>query len=442
MSDEFNALVHQGTWELVPPNAHQHVISCKWVFRVKRNKEGRVERFKARLVAKGFHQRLDFDYFNTFRPIIKPVTIRVVLSLAITQKWSIRQLDVNNAFLHGKLEEDLFMAQPPGFIDASLPLHVCRLRKSIYGLKQAPRTWFQELKSFLLSYGNPQLIDSLIQLISNTFSIKDLGYLTYFLGVNAIFTPAGLFLSQAQYIRDLLDKFGMAEAKPVSSLMATTPFQLHQGLKLSDPSPYRRLVGSLQYLNLTRPDITFAVNRLSQFLHAPSDVHMQAAKCVLRYLKGSIFHGLLLHRQPLSPFHAFSDSDWAGDKYTLQSTTGYIVFLGSNPISWKACKQKTVARSSTEVEYRALATVSSKVMWVCHLLRELGHPVSSPPAVYCDNVGATHLSSNPVMHTRMKHIAIDLHFVHELVDRKLLRLHLAGHVMETLPVNTAHESGS
>ncbi|GKV15778.1 hypothetical protein SLEP1_g26529 [Rubroshorea leprosula] len=270
----------------------------------------------------------------------------------------------------------------------------------------------------------------------------------------------------------------MAEAKPVSSPMATTPLQLHQGLKLSDPSPYRRLIGSLQYLNLTRPDITFAVNRLSQFLHAPFDVHMQAAKRVLRYLKGSVFHGLLLHRQPLSPLHAFSDSNWAGDKDTLRSTTGYIVFLGSNPISWKACKQKTVAHSSTEAEYRALAVVSSEVMWVCHLLRELGHLVSSPPAVCCDNVDATHLSSNPVMHTRMKHIAIDLHFVRELVDRKLLQVShistvdqladgftkplsswqfsqlkskigvtdgssiLRGRVMETNPVNTARESAS
>ncbi|GKV07965.1 hypothetical protein SLEP1_g19658 [Rubroshorea leprosula] len=258
--------------------------------------------------------------------------------------------------------------------------------------------------------------------MGNTFSIKDLGALNYFLGVNAIFTPAGLFLSQAQYIRDLLDKFGMAEAKPISSPMATAALQLHQGLKLSDPSSYRSLVGSLQYLNLTRPDITFAVNRLSQFLHAPSDVHMQAAKRILRYLKGSVFHGLLLRRQPLSPLHAFSDSDWAGDKDTLQSTTGFIVFLGSTPISWKACKQKAVARSSTKAEYRALAAASSEVIWVCNILRELGHPVSSPPAIYCDNIGATHLSSNPVMHTRMKHIAIDLHFVRELVDRKLLRV--------------------
>ncbi|GKV28149.1 hypothetical protein SLEP1_g37236 [Rubroshorea leprosula] len=181
----------------------------------------------------------------------------------------------------------------------------------------------------------------------------------------------------------------MAEAKPVSSPIATTALQLHQGLKLSNPSSCRRLVGSLQYLNLTRPNITFAVNRLSQFLHAPFDVHMQAAKRILRYLKGSVFHGLLLHRQPLSPLHAFSDSDWAGDKDTLHST---------------------------EAENRALAAAFSEVIWVCNLIRELGHPVSYPPALCCDNIGATHLSSYPIMHTRIKHIAIDLHFVCELVD--------------------------
>ncbi|GKV22963.1 hypothetical protein SLEP1_g32763 [Rubroshorea leprosula] len=255
-------------------------------------------------------------------PVIKPITIKIVLSMALNQNWPIRQLDVHNAFLHGKPEEELFMAQPPG---------------------------------------NPKLVDSLIKLMGNTFSIKDLGALNYFLGVNAIFTPAGLFLSQAQYIRDLLDEFGMAEAKPVSSPMATAALQL-------------------------LPSVSYA------------------------------FHGLLLRRQPLSPLHAFSDSDWAGDKDTLQSTTSFIVFLGSTLISWKACKQKAVARSSTEAEYRALAAASSEVIWVCNILRELGHPISSSPAIYCDHIGATHLSSNLVMHTRMKHIAIDLHFVRALVD--------------------------
>ncbi|GKV32953.1 hypothetical protein SLEP1_g41515 [Rubroshorea leprosula] len=255
-----------------------------------------------------------------------------------------------------------------------------------------------------------------------TFSIKDLGCLNYFLGVNAIFTTAGLFLSQAQYIRELLAKFDMSDAKPVQSPLSTVPLQLHQGNQLFDAQPYHQLVGSLQYLALTRPDISFAINKLSQFLHAPSDVHWQAAKRILRYLKGSLFHGLLLRQQPISPLHAFSDSDWAGDKDTYHSTTSYVVFLGSNPISWRACKQKTIAHSSTEAEYRALAAASSELVWIKHLLHELGHLVSECPAIYCDNVGATHLSSNLVMHTRMKHIVIDLHFVRELVDHKVLQV--------------------
>ncbi|GKV51593.1 hypothetical protein SLEP1_g58230 [Rubroshorea leprosula] len=277
MSDEFNALVRQGTWELVPHTDVQNVIGCKWVFRVKRNKESGIDRYKARLVAKGFHQRP----------------------------------------------------------------------------------------------GTEKPVESIISLMGATFSIKDLGCLNYFLGVNAIFTNAGLFLSQAQYIRN----------------------------QLSDAQPYRQLVGSLQYLARTRPDISFAVNKLSQFLHAPSDVHWQAAKRILWYLK-----------------------DWVGDKDTYHSTTGYVVFLDSNPISWRACKQKTIARSSTKAEYRALAAASFELVWIKHLLHELGHPVSECPAIYCDNVGATHLSSNSVMHTRMKHIAIDLHFVWELVDHKVLRV--------------------
>ncbi|GKV17017.1 hypothetical protein SLEP1_g27576 [Rubroshorea leprosula] len=302
---------HQGTWELVPRTDVQNVIGCKWVFRVKRNEEGGIDRYKARLVAKRFHQRPGSDYFNTFSPVIKPTPIRTVLLLAVNKHWPIRRW-------------------------ISQPQHVCRLRKSIYGLKQAPRTCTEKL------------IESIISLMGATFSIKDLGCLNYFLGVNAIFTNAGLFLLQAQYIRKLLAKFGMSDAKPMQSPLSTVPLQLHQGNQLSDAQPYCQLVGSLQYLVVTRPDISFAVNKLSQFLHAPSDVHWQAAKRILRYRKGSLFHGLLFCQQSISPLHAFSYSDWAGNKDTYHSTTGYVVFLCSNLISWRACKQKTIARSSTE----------------------------------------------------------------------------------------------
>ncbi|GKV48156.1 hypothetical protein SLEP1_g54984 [Rubroshorea leprosula] len=182
------------------------------------------------------------------------------------------------------------------------------------------------------------------------------------------------------------------------------------------------------YLAMTRPDLSFAVNRLSQFMHQPTTVHWQAAKRVLRYLRGTCFHGLLLRPQPSLSLHAFSDADWAGDRSSFVSTTGYLVFLGSNPISWRAAKQKAVARSSTEAEYRALAATASEVIWISHLLSELGVSPPASPAIFCDNVGATYLSLNPVMHSRMKHIAIDLHFVRDLVDKRLLHVsHISSH---------------
>ncbi|GKU88976.1 hypothetical protein SLEP1_g3180 [Rubroshorea leprosula] len=162
-------------------------------------------------------------------------------------------------------------------------------------------------------------------------------------------------------------------------------------------------------------------------MHKPTDVHWQALKRVLRYLRGTTSHGILLRPQQSLSIHAFSDADWAGDRDTCLSTTGYIVFLGGNPILWRAAKQRAVARSSTEAEYRALAASSSELVWVTHLLNELGIPITDPPALYCDNVSATYLSSNPVLHSRMKHIAVDLHFVRDLVDKKVLRVsHIAS----------------
>ncbi|GKU98153.1 hypothetical protein SLEP1_g11189 [Rubroshorea leprosula] len=462
MSEEFDALVRQGTWDLVPPSPTQNVIGCKWVFRLKRGKNGDIERYKARLVAKGFHQRPGHDYSNTFSPVIKPTTIRTVLTIAVSQAWSIRQLDVNNAFLHGKIEEDLYMAQPAGFIDHNLPHHVCKLKKALYGLKQAPRAWYTELKQFLLGCGlvnsrsdcslfiynnagivvyvlvyvddilltgnSATFISELIHRLGQKFSLKDLGDLSLFLGVEATKTSAGLFLSQHRYINDLLQKHKMDGAKPVATPMPTSGLSLSTSSpRLPDGTAYRQLVGSLQYLSLTRPDISFAINKLSQYMHCPTEMHWQAVKHILRYLKNTMFHGLLIRPTSTLALHAFSDSDWAGDQDTRVSTTGYIVFLGATPISWKASKQKAVARSSTEAEYRALAAASSELVWVVHLLTELGIRVDAPPVLYCDNVGATYLSSNPVMHSRMKHIAIDLHFIRDLVDKQILRVsHIAS----------------
>lgn len=216
MDQDFHALMKNGTWELVPPSNHTP-IGCKWVFRVKRNPDGTISKYKARLVAKGFLQQHGKDYFDTFSPVAKPVTIHVSLSLALSHNWTLRQLDINNAFLHGTLHEEVFMVQPPGFIHPDFPKHVCKLRKSLYGLKQAPKAWYTELTSFLLTCGfrkshadaslfiynhnntlcffmvyvddiiltgnNNDFIQCFIHTLANRFSIKDLGPLHHFLGI-------------------------------------------------------------------------------------------------------------------------------------------------------------------------------------------------------------------------------------------------------------------
>lgn len=440
MDSEYNALLKNDTWELVP-KLHSKPIGCKWVFRVKRKPDGSIDKYKARLVAKGFLQEPGKDYFETFSPVTKPVTIRVVLSLAITNGWTLRQLDVNNAFLHGTLFEDVYMMQPPGYVHSELPDYVCKLKKSLYGLKQAPRAWYNELSNFLVTLGfrkssadaslfiyrkedivayflvyvddivltgnNDSFLTACVRQLAHRFSIKDLGCLHHFLGVEVISTASGLFLTQHRYIADLLVKFNMSGAKDVHTPMSTSEkLTLFDGSPSTDATVYKQIVGSLQYLAITRPDISFAINRLSQFMHAPTQLHFQALKRVLRYLKGTISHGLHLNRQSFHTLTAFSDSDWGGSLEQGRSTTTYILYLGSNVISWKSTRQKSVSRSSTEAEYRALANAAAEVIWVQNLLQDLGMPISQPPTLYCDNIGATYFCVNPIYHTRMKHLSL------------------------------------
>ncbi|KAK0605174.1 hypothetical protein LWI29_023729 [Acer saccharum] len=457
MSEEFDALVRNNTWTLVPSQSSSNTVGCKWVFRIKRSPDGSISKYKARLVAKGFHQRPGVDFTDTFSPVVKTTTIRVLLSIAVSRGWSLRQLDVNNAFLQGHLDENVFMEQPAGFIDPARPLHVCHLNKAIYGLKQAPRAWYNELRQFLLQNGfvNSQSDTSLFILNSNgcvifllvyvddiivtgndvtsvndfiatlarRFSIKDLGGLSYFLGVEVTSCSAGLFLSQQKYITDLLHRTKMFDAKPVSTPLPTDhSITLLDGTSLTDATEFRRVIGALQYLSFTRPDIAFAVNKLAQFMHRPTTGHWSLAKRLLRYLRGTLGFGLVLHRNSSFSLHAFSDADWAGNQDDRSSTSAYVVFLGSNAISWCSRKQRSIARSSTEAEYRAVATTASEVIWLSSLLKELLIPAPSPPVIYCDNIGATYLCSNPVFHSRMKHIAIDFHFVREKVQSNQLRI--------------------
>ncbi|KAI3828108.1 hypothetical protein L1987_02205 [Smallanthus sonchifolius] len=461
MDSEFNTLIQNQTWELVPSNS-QKPIGCKWVFRIKRNPDGSIEKCKARLVAKGFHQQYGKDFFDTFSPVAKPITIRTILSIALAKNWQLRQLDVNNAFLHGTLHEDVFMIQPPGYVNPQFSNHICKLKKSLYGLKKAPRAWYMELTTFLLRFGfrksladaslfvyqnsnvtcyfmvyvddivltgnHPQFLDSFIKALSNKFSIKDLGMLHHFLGVEVIPTPTGLFLSQHRHIQDILNQFHMEGAKDVTTpLSATDPLSSTDPSPSVDATPYRKLFGSLQYLAFTRPDISFAINKLSQFMHNPRQAHWQALKRVLRYLKGTIHHGLSLNRNSPLTLSAFSDSDWGGVNDVGRSTTGYILYLGTNIVSWKLTRQKSVSRSSTKAEYKALANAATELTWLKSLLTELGIPTNHMPTLFCDNTGATYLCAIPVFHSRMKYVALDYHFVREQVTAGRLRvLHISS----------------
>ncbi|KAG9447713.1 hypothetical protein H6P81_013841 [Aristolochia fimbriata] len=296
---------------------------------------------------RGFNQREGQDYFKTFSPVVKPVTIRTVLTLAVGRNWSIRQLDINNVFLNGNLDEEVYMVQPSGFQDKTHPDAVCRLNKSLYGLKQSPRAWYQRLTSYLLDLGftlskadssllvrytstatifvliyvddiiitgsSPKDIACLLADLQREFSIKDLGALHYFLGIEVTNLQSGLHFAQTKYTTDILSLLGLSEVKPLSTPIVTgSKLSKYDDTPLPDSSIYRGTVGALQYLTLTRPDIQYAINQTCQFQQNSTDTHWSAVKRILRYLKGTLNYGLVIHPSSYIGVDVYSDADSGG----------------------------------------------------------------------------------------------------------------------------------
>ncbi|CAN0874921.1 Retrovirus-related Pol polyprotein from transposon RE1 [Linum grandiflorum] len=453
--DELGALEENQTWDIVPKPNGARLLGSKWVFRTKFKPDGAIERHKARLVAQGCSQVHGVDFVDTFSPVAKINTVKTLLAVAAAKNWFLQQMDVSNAFLHGDLMEEVYMKIPPGL--NAPPNTCCKLKKSLYGLKQASRQWFAKLTGSLLSYGFKQThsdyslfikgsgdtqvtllvyVDDLIlaggdlieiekikKHLCSAFKMKDLGDLRYFLGLEIARSREGIVVNQRKYCIELLNDTGFLESKGNKSPMdVNLKLNANQGETLQDPSIYRNLVGRLHYLTITRPDIAFAVQQLSQFQANPCSEHLEAAHRILRYLKSAPGQGLIYRANNQCTLSGFCDSDWASCPDTRRSVTGYCTYFGNCLLTWKSKKQSTVSRSSSEAEYRALAHLVCEVQWLAGLLNELGVHIPMPMTVYCDNKSAIHIAENPVFHERTKHIEIDCHVTRDRIKTGMIKL--------------------
>ncbi|XP_071727260.1 uncharacterized mitochondrial protein AtMg00810-like [Rutidosis leptorrhynchoides] len=427
MTEEFRALIKNGTWELVPRTPDMNIIRSMWIFKHKFRANGLFERYKARLVGDGRSKQVGIDCTETFSPVVKPATIRTVLSLALQNSWSIHQLDVKNAFLHGTLSETAPRAWYQRFTEyvSRLGFIHSKCDHSLFIYKHGTDTAYIVLyvDDIILTASSKSLKDMIMRHLDAEFSMMDLGQLSSFLGISVTHTPTGLFLNQATYARDILERADMLHCKPAKTPVDTkSKLSARAGPVFHDPSFFRSMAGALQYLTFTRPDISYAVQQICLHMHAPHDGHMGALKRILRYIHGTIDHGIYLSKSPSRSLVAYTDADWAGCPDTRRSTSGYCVYLGDNLISWSSKRQPTLSRSSAEAEYRGVANVVSESCWLRNLLLELHQPVRKATIVYCDNVSAIFLSSNPVQHQRTKHIELDIHFVREYVARGQVRV--------------------
>ncbi|KAJ4719087.1 Retrovirus-related Pol polyprotein from transposon TNT 1-94 [Melia azedarach] len=452
MDEEIKAIVKNDTWELVSlPKGHK-AIGVKWVYKVKQNLKGEIERYKARLVAKGYSQRAGIDYDEVFAPVARLETVRLIISLAAQNKWKIHQMDVKSAFLNGVLEEEVYIQQPTGFEVKGQEDKVLKLRKALYGLKQAPRAWNSRIDKYFQKNGftkcpyehalyikikdedilivclyvddliftgsNPSLFDDFKNTMTKEFEMTDIGLMAYYLSIEVKQEEDGIFISQQRYTKEILKKFKMENCKPIS-----TPIEC--GVKLSkheegekvDSTFFKSLVGCLRYLTCTRPDILYATGLVSRYMETPTTTHFKAAKRILRYLKGTTNFGLFYSCSDNFELVGYSDSDWAGDTDDRKSTTGFVFFMGDTAFTWMSKKQPIVTLSTCEAEYVAATSCVCHAIWLRNLLKELRWSQEKPTKIYVDNKSAMALAKNPVFHDRSKHIDTRYHYIKECITR-------------------------
>lgn len=456
MLKEISSLKENNTWSLQELPQDRKAIPCKWVFKIKKNPDGSIDKYKARLVAKGFKQRKGVDYEETYSPVARFATIRSLLSVAASERMYLTQFDVTTAFLYGELEEELYMQQPEGFHDGSS--RVCYLNRSLYGLKQAPRCWNHRFHKVLHELGfkqstadpclytkkvggkqilltlyvddglvaasDKQLADEFLENLKEKLKITTKPA-SYYLGMEITQCNDGtIVIHQEAYTKKILERFNMANSNPVSTPIdaaenSSAPQFVEENRNNEEINfPYREAVGALAYLMVaTRPDIAYAVGVVSRNLEKPTRNDWNKVKRILRYLKGTT--SLAIQYKPktmkLPELEGFSDADYGGDTTTGRSTTGIVCRYAGGPVSWTSKRQTSVALSTTEAELVAASEGARELVWLTRIFEDLTKK-KSVPNLHVDNEAAVRLAHNPEFHKRTKHIRIRHFFVRELVS--------------------------
>ena len=450
MDVEMDSIKRNDTWKLMDLPAGGKRVGVKWVYKTKFNENGEVDKYKARLVVKGYSQQYGVDYTEVFAPVARMETIRLVVALAAQRGWAIYQLDVKSAFLYGELNEEVFVEQPYGYVQKGHEHKVYKLKKALYGLKQAPRAWYSRIETYFLKEGFEKCdyehtlfiktgdggnfliislyVDDLIytgndelmvlefkESMKHEFDMTDLGKMRYFLGLEVLQKSSGVFINQKKYALEVLKRFGMDKSNSVHNpIVPGCKLGKDEGGVKVDKTHFKQMVGSLMYLTATRPDMMFVVSLISRYMENPTETHLQVAKRVLRYLRGTLDFGIFYKKGGNSELIAYTDSDYAGDLGDRKSTSGYVFLLSSGTISWLSKKQPVVSLSTTEAEFIAATVCACQTVWLKRVLEKLGLTQEKTTIIHCDSSSAIKLSKNPVMHGRSKHIDVRFHFLREL----------------------------
>ena len=466
MRVELEMLRKAGTWGRVERPKGRNVVQCKWVFHIKKDAAGKIERYKARLVAKGFTQIQGIDYYDTFAPVARLASIRTILAVAARNGWPIDMFDFHSAFLNGTLDadEEVFMEQPPGYEDSDSRKYCLKLYKSIYGLKQAGRKWYEVVcrtladigfqKSeadpavFFIHSGNNitilaihvddctitgnsnEIIQDLKVKIESRYSLTDLGPINWLLGIKITrdLEARTLSLSQSSYIKSILGRFNFMDLKPFSTPIDTSiqysksqcPQTLEETAEMRQ-IPYREAIGSLMYCAVaTRPDIAFAVSHFTQFMENPGRIHWEGVKRIFRYLSGTR-DWRLVYGLGDKGLEGFTDADGSSQEHR-HAISGYAFLIDGGAVSWSSKKQELVTLSTTEAEYVAATYAAKEALWLKRLISKVFRSLNEPITLYSDSQSAIALTGDGSYHARTKHIDIRYHFIRFVVQKGSINL--------------------